>query len=231
MTRILFVDDDPVVLQTVSYSLKKEGYEVIAAENGQDALESFGPSKPDLVILDIMMPGIDGIEVCRLLRQTSRVPIIMLTARGEELDRILGLETGADDYLPKPFSFRELLAHIRALLRRVVMDHQPTKSGLISIGNITMDQSARVVTKNHRDIALSLREFDLLRFLMNESGRACSRQELMDNVWGNGWDGKAQTLEVHIRWLRIKVEDDPTNPKYIQTVRGYGYRFVSPEEL
>ena len=231
MTSILVVDDEPVIMESLAYSLRREGYEVTVSPNGLEALELFDKIHPDLVVLDIMLPGIDGLEVCRRLRARSSVPIIMLTARGDEVDRILGLEIGADDYLPKPFSFRELLARIHSVVRRVVLDTQSDGQGMIKIGDLVQDPIARRVQKNQQDVQLSAREFDLLDFLMRQAGRACSRQELLNKVWGEDWSGDPRTLEVHIRWLRLKVEDDPTNPVYIQTVRGYGYRFVSPDEL
>lgn len=231
MTSILVVDDEPVIMESLAYSLRREGYEVTVSPNGLEALELFDKINPDLVVLDVMLPGIDGLEVCRRLRARSSVPIIMLTARGDEVDRILGLEIGADDYLPKPFSFRELLARIRSVVRRVVLDTQSDNLGMIKIGDLVLDPVARRVQKKQQDVQLSAREFDLLDFLMRQAGRACSRQELLNRVWGEEWSGDPRTLEVHIRWLRLKVEDDPTNPVYIQTVRGYGYRFVSPDEL
>jgi DNA-binding response OmpR family regulator len=231
LTSILVVDDEPVIMESLAYSLRREGYEVTVSPNGLEALELFDKMHPDLVVLDVMLPGIDGLEVCRRLRARSSVPIIMLTARGDEVDRILGLEIGADDYLPKPFSFRELLARIRSVVRRVVLDTQSDGQVMIKIGGLTLDPTARRVQKNQQDLQLSAREFDLLDFLMRQAGRACSRQELLNKVWGEDWSGDPRTLEVHIRWLRLKVEDDPTNPVYIQTVRGYGYRFVSPDEL
>ena len=231
MTSILVVDDEPVIMESLAYSLRREGYEVTVSPNGLEALELFDKIHPDLVVLDIMLPGIDGLEVCRRLRARSSVPIIMLTARGDEVDRILGLEIGADDYLPKPFSFRELLARIHSVVRRVELDTQIEEQEIIKIGDLVQDPVARRVQKNEQDVQLSAREFDLLDFLMRQAGRACSRQELLNKVWGEDWSGDPRTLEVHIRWLRLKVEDDPTNPIYIQTVRGYGYRFVSPDEL
>jgi DNA-binding response OmpR family regulator len=231
VAHILIVDDEPVIVDSLAYSLRREGYEVSLAENGPDALELFDRVHPDLVVLDIMLPGMDGLEVCKRLRVKSSVPIIMLTARSDEVDKILGLEIGADDYLPKPFSFRELLARIRSLFRRVQLDQQAEGGGQLKISNLVIDGVARKVIKSQLEIQLSAREFDLLYFLMSQAGRACSRQELLNQVWGMEWSGDPRTLEVHIRWLRLKIEDDPTNPAYIQTVRGYGYRFISPDEI
>ncbi len=231
MANLLIVDDEPVIVESLAYSLRRENYEVSIAENGPDALELFDKTHPDLVVLDLMLPGMDGLEVCRRLRARSAVPIIMLTARSDEVDKILGLEIGADDYLPKPFSFRELLARIRSVLRRVALDQIAEAPGQLKIGNLLADGVGRRVLKNQQELQLSAREFDLLYFLMSQAGRACSRQELLTHVWGEEWTGDPRSLEVHIRWLRLKVEDDPTNPGYIQTVRGYGYRFVSPDEI
>jgi len=231
VTTILVVDDEPVIIESLTYSLRREGYEVLIAQDGLEAIDLFEHKHPDLVVLDIMLPGMDGLEVCRRLRAHSTVPIIMLTARTDELDRILGLEIGADDYLPKPFSFRELLARIRSVIRRVEMDQQSSAQLVQHIGSLTIDPVARRMMKGQQEIPLSNREFDLLYLLMSQAGRACSRQDLLNKVWGQEWFGDPRTLEVHIRWLRLKVEDDPTNPHFIQTVRGFGYRFISPEEL
>jgi DNA-binding response OmpR family regulator len=231
MAHILIVDDEPVIVESLAYSLRREGYDVTIAENGPDALELFERVHPDLIVLDILMPQMDGLEVCKRLRVKSSVPIIMLTARSDEVDKILGLEIGADDYIPKPFSFRELLARIRSLLRRVALDLQAEGGGLVKVGNLMVDSVARRVLKNQQEVQLSAREFDLLFFLISQAGRACSRQELLNQVWGQDWTGDPRTLEVHVRWLRLKIEDDPTNPGFIQTVRGYGYRFISPDEL
>jgi len=231
MTRILVVDDERMITDSLSYSLKREGFEVSVAANGREALARAQSDQPDLVVLDIKLPEMDGMEVCRRLRMTSTVPIIMLTARGEESDRIAGLEVGADDYLPKPFSFRELLARIRANLRRVELDRNPPNDAPLRVGTIELDRFAHRVTKNGKTIELSLREYDLLVQLMNQAGRALDRSTLMNSVWGENWFGDPRTLDVHVRWLRMKIEDDPATPRYIQTVRGMGYRFAGPEEF
>jgi DNA-binding response OmpR family regulator len=186
---------------------------------------------PDLVVLDIMLPGINGLEVCRRIRATNSIPVIMLTARGEEMDRILGLEVGADDYLAKPFSFRELLARIRSILRRVEMDRQTAQFQPVSVGDLTLDPIARRAFRGQQELQLSAREFDLLSILMRNAGRALNRDELLSLVWGADWIGDPRTLDVHVRWLRLKIEEDPAVPTYIQTVRGHGYRFAGPEEL
>ena len=231
MTRILLVDDEPLITDSLTYSLKREGFDVRAVGDGPDALEEFDDFQPDLVVLDIMLPSMSGLEVCRQLRTKSAIPVIMLTARGEEIDRVLGLEVGADDYLAKPFSFRELLARIRSILRRVELDRQVTQLQPVNLGELSLDPVARRVHKEKQELQLSAREFDLLSILMKNAGRALSREELLAEVWGDDWIGDPRTLDVHVRWLRLKIEDDPASPKYIQTVRGHGYRFAGPEEL
>jgi len=231
MTRILLVDDEPLITDSLSYSLKREGFEVKAVGDGEHAMKEIGDFDPDLVVLDIMLPGMNGLEVCRRIRANKATPVIMLTARGEELDRILGLEVGADDYLAKPFSFRELLARIRSILRRVEMDRQTSQFQPVNVGDLTLDPIARRVFKGGQELQLSAREFDLLSILIRNSGRALSREELLAQVWGEDWIGDPRTLDVHVRWLRIKIEEDPAVPAYLQTVRGHGYRFAGPEEL
>jgi DNA-binding response OmpR family regulator len=203
---------------------------VVVAHDGRTALQASRDEKPDMVVLDIMLPGMDGWEVCRRLRQESTVPIIMLTARGQEIDRVLGLELGADDYLPKPFSFRELLARIRAVFRRMAFEEVP-KVEQVRIGDLCLDLAAHKVYKQDRELAVTQKEYDLLRSLMTQAGRAVSRAELLDQVWGVDWLGDTRTLDVHVRWLREKIEEDAGQPRYIQTVRGVGYRFAAPEEL
>ncbi len=232
MTRLLLVDDEPSILDTLRFRLEREGFEVATAGSGLEALQVFRQFQPHVVVLDVMLPDIDGLEVCRRLREQSAVPVLMLTARGEEMDRVLGLEVGADDYLVKPFSYRELLARIRALLRRLELDRQQVATPrVIQVGKVRLDSAARRVWKGDQEIMLSSREFDLLYQLMASAGQAVRRQELFDRVWGVDWIGDPHTLDVHIRWLRLKIEEDPANPKYIQTVRGYGYRFAGPEEV
>lgn len=231
MTRILLVDDEPLITDSLTYSLRREGYEVKGVGDGPSALEEAEKFEPDLIVLDIMLPGMSGLEVCRRLRTHSTTPVIMLTARGEEIDRVLGLEVGADDYLAKPFSFRELLARIRSILRRVELDKQTAQIQAMTVGNLTLDPVSRRVYKGEQELQLSAREFDLLSDLMKNAGRALSREELLADVWGDDWIGDPRTLDVHVRWLRLKVEEDPASPRYIQTVRGHGYRFAGPEEL
>lgn len=231
MPTILLVDDEPVIIDSLAYSLGKEGYKVHSAVDGAQALSLFSQVRPDLVVLDIRLPVIDGLEVCRRLRAQSPVPIIMLTALGNEMDRVVGLEVGADDYLPKPFSFRELLARIRSMLRRVELDARANKPSVLQIGELRVDPASRRVFKGEREIQLSAREFELVTMLISQAGRAVSREELISKVWGSDWSGDPRTLEVHVRWVRLKIEDDPTTPRYLQTVRGYGYRFIGSDEI
>lgn len=231
MASILLVDDEPAIIESLTYSLRREGFEVTTASDGPQALNLFYAIHPDLVILDIRLPGMDGLEVCRMLRARSPVPIIMLTALGNEMDRVVGLEVGADDYLPKPFSFRELLARIRSVLRRIDLDQRAGKPGVIQIDTLRVDPTSRRVFKSQKEIQLSTREFELLMALISQAGRAVNRDELISKVWGSDWGGDPRTLEVHIRWLRLKIEDDPTTPRFVQTVRGYGYRFIGADDL
>lgn len=229
---ILLVDDDHLIIETLTYSLEKEGFKVVTTGDGLKAVTMEREYQPDLVVLDIMIPSIDGTEACRRIRQQSAVPIIMLTARGDEIDRVLGLEMGADDYLPKPFSFRELLARIRANLRRVDFHTQPVADDqTTAIGDILVDNGAHKVYKNETILPLTQKEYDLLLTLMSEAGQVVNRPALLDKVWGIDWIGDTRTLDVHVRWLREKIEDDPSHPRYIQTVRGVGYRFITPEEM
>ena len=231
MTLILLVDDEQLITDSLTYSLKREGFDVHAVADGITALQAIEEINPDLVVLDLMLPDISGFEVCRRLRATSNIPIIMLTARGEEIDRVLGLEVGADDYLAKPFSFRELLARIQAMLRRVQLDRQLSQPHAVTLRQISLDPVARRIHKGENELQLSAREFDLLAVLMKNAGRAMSRGELIKQVWGEDWVGDPRTLDVHVRWLRLKIEEDPASPQFIQTVRGFGYRFAGPEEL
>jgi DNA-binding response OmpR family regulator len=231
LTRILLVDDEQLITDSLSYSLKREGFDVDTVADGLSAIKAVEDHHPDLVVLDLMLPDISGFEVCRRMRTFTTTPVIMLTARGEEIDRVLGLEVGADDYLAKPFSFRELLARIQAMLRRVQLDRQVPQPQLVRMGQINLDPIARRVYKGEQETQLSAREFDLLAVLMKNAGRAMSREELIKLVWGDDWVGDPRTLDVHVRWLRLKIEEDPATPVYIQTVRGFGYRFAGLEEL
>ncbi|MFC9290813.1 response regulator transcription factor [Streptomyces sp. NPDC057052] len=219
--RVLVVDDDPTVAEVVTGYLARAGHTVDRADDGPAALARAAAHRPDLVVLDLMLPGMDGLEVCRRLRGQGPVPVIMLTARGDEDDRILGLEVGADDYVTKPFSPRELVLRVESVLRRA---RPATAAPPLSAAGLTIDPTARRATKNGTELALTLREFDLLAFLLRHPGRAFGREDLMREVWG--WDfGDLSTVTVHVRRLRGKVEDDPARPRLIQTVWGVGYRF------
>ncbi|TFE58201.1 response regulator transcription factor [Streptomyces sp. ICN441] len=230
MQNILVVDDDPTVAEVVTGYLERAGYAVARAADGPGALEAAGERWPDLVVLDLMLPGMDGLEVCRRLRGRGPVPVIMLTARGDEDDRILGLETGADDYVTKPFSPRELVLRVESVLRRGRAAADGAAVGpVLSCAGITVDPSARRVVKDGAEVGLTLREFDLLLHLMRHRGLAIGRERLMREVWG--WDfGDLSTVTVHVRRLRGKIEDDPARPRLIHTVWGVGYRFDAPGE-
>ncbi|HET7771416.1 MAG TPA: response regulator transcription factor [Chloroflexota bacterium] len=230
MAKVLVVDDEPALLSTIGYSLRKEGYEVLTASDGERALALARREYPDLLVLDLMLPKVDGLEVCRQVRQSPAaqlrsVPIIMLTAKGDEVDKVVGLEVGADDYVTKPFSMRELVARAKAMLRRSQMETaEPPDEEPISLGNVTLDLTQRRVTRDGKELALKPKEFDLLRFLARHPGHVYSREQLLDQVWGMGFVGEQRTVDVHVRWLREKIEEDPGKPRLIETVRGVGYR-------
>jgi two-component system OmpR family response regulator len=226
MSKILVVEDDSNLLETIKYNLIKEQYEVLVAEDGAEALAIARKEKPDLIILDIMLPVIDGFEVCRILRQEMTAPIIMLTARTGETDRIMGLDTGADDYMTKPFSIRELLARIRALLRRarVTAVKLPEAQSILSVGDIIIDLNRHRVTVKEQPLELTAKEYDLLVFLLQNESYVFSREQLLEKVWGYDFAGDTRTVDVHIRWLRQKIESDPANPEHLLTVRGTGYK-------
>lgn len=227
--KILVVDDERLIVDSVKYGLQKEGYAVVVAYDGDQAIFKAREDKPDLILLDIQLPKKNGWAVCREIRQTSRVPIIMLTARGEEADKVLGLELGADDYLVKPFSMRELLARVRAALRRAT-EYVDVPAQVIKIGEVELNPVSHRVCVRDQPIELTRKEYDLLQTLMTKAGQVISRNDLIDKVWQTDWVGDTRTLDVHIRWLREKIERDPSRPKYIQTVRGVGYRFAPPTE-
>ncbi len=231
---ILVVDDDEMIVEPLVYGLEREGFRVGVAMDGEEALQAVRDQQPDVILLDVMLPKRSGFEVLRLLRhQGITTPIIMLTARGQEIDKVMGLEMGADDYVVKPFSLREIIARIRAVLRRQRLLAGPPlpPQDQIQIGEITMDKRRLQVRKGEDVIPLSPREFDLLRVLMENAGRTLTRQQLLDWVWGESWVGDPRTLDVHIHWLREKLEDNPRRPRYILTVRGVGYRFADEEDL
>lgn len=235
MNKVLVVEDDTTLLDTLEYNLLRQGYDVLTAVNGRHALEQIHQSKPDLIILDVMLPGIDGFEVCRLIRKEYSVPILMLTARTEEIDKVVGLEVGADDYLTKPFSMRELMARAKALLRRVDLIRQELAvekpmSGTSQLrplifGNLTIDQNRREVRLDNDTLRMKPKEFDLLLFLARHQGIALSRDLILERVWGWSYDGNSRTVDVHVRWLREKIEPNSENASRIVTVRSIGYRF------
>jgi DNA-binding response OmpR family regulator len=243
---ILVVDDEPSLRDALSYTLRKEGYQVELAANGNEALRLARRQRPDAVVLDVMLPGIDGLQVCRTLRAESTVPILLLSAKGEEIDRVVGLELGADDYLAKPFAMRELLARIRAMLRRVEMMSPPAPvpdplssdaqrlaeppltvgDAPVVLGDLTIDRARRVASLAGKPLALRPKEFDLLYFLARNPGVVHSRDVLLHRVWGYDFPIGTRTVDVHMRWLRQKIERDPSNPERLETVRGFGYRLA-----
>ncbi len=224
MTRILVVEDEVSFSDPLSYLLEKEGYDVEVAENGPDAITAFDGEGADLVLLDLMLPGLSGIDVCRAIRQRSNVPVIMLTAKDGEIDKVVGLEIGADDYVTKPYSSRELLARIKAVLRR---NNEPEEllPSTVEGGPVRMDVERHVVAVGGTQIQLPLKEFELLEMLLRNVGRVLTRVQLIDRVWGSDYVGDTKTLDVHIKRLRAKVEPDPAKPVHIVTVRGLGYKF------
>jgi two-component system, OmpR family, response regulator RegX3 len=226
-TRILLVEDEATISEPLAESLGRDGFEAEVAATLADAREAIRREPPDLVLLDVMLPDGDGRDLAREIRQGSDVPIVMLTARGEEIDRVLGLELGADDYVVKPFSSRELTARIRAVMRR---GRAPEQQSPLQIGALRLDPASRTVTKDGDPIVLAAREFDLLHLLMANAGEVLRRERIMDEVWDPHWFGPTKTLDVHISWLRKKIEDDASHPTYITTIRGVGFRFRSVEE-
>lgn len=230
--KILVVDDEPTILETVAYNLENAGYDVIIAADGPTALEAARKQSPDLVILDIMLPGMDGFEVCRILRKEMTTPVLMLTARDDEIDRVVGLEVGADDYLTKPFSMRELLARVKAMLRRVRLIREeidsegnlPVKK-IISFDDLVINLDRHEISLKGQPLALKPKEYELLVFLAQHRGNVLSRENILETVWGWEYIGDSRTVDVHIRWLREKVETDPASPTRIITIRGVGYRF------
>ncbi|MFN8532048.1 MAG: response regulator transcription factor [Dehalococcoidia bacterium] len=228
MARILVVDDEQSLVETIRYSLNRDGHDVSVAYDGIEALDVARRQRPDLIVLDVMLPKLDGFEVCRTLRSETTAPILMLTARASEIDKVVGLEIGADDYLAKPFSLRELLARVRASLRRVQMLRAESKGApdeRLMAGDLLIDLARHEVWRGERPIALKPKEFDLLAYLVRNRGRVLTRDVLLQNLWGYEYDGGTRTVDVHIRGLREKIEDDPSRPNLIETVRGVGYRF------
>ncbi|MEU4579466.1 response regulator transcription factor [Nonomuraea sp. ATR24] len=230
MTRVLVVEDEESFSDALSYMLRKEGFEVSVAATGPEALDTFDRSGADLVLLDLMLPGLPGTEVCRSLRQRSKVPVIMLTAKDSEIDKVVGLELGADDYVTKPFSSRELVARIRAVLRRQGDVVEELETAVLAVGPVRMDVDRHVVAVRGEQVQLPLKEFELLEVLLRNAGRVLTRGQLIDRVWGADYVGDTKTLDVHVKRLRAKIEADPSNPRCILTVRGLGYKFDAVEE-
>ena len=225
MTKVLIVEDEASYSEALSYVLRKEGYDVAVAETGPDALTAFERGGADIVLLDLMLPGLSGTEVCRTIRQTSSVPIIMVSAKDTEVDKVVGLELGADDYVTKPYSPRELVARIRAVLRRRAPE-EVDDDAVIEVGGVRMDVDRHLVTVDGREVKLPLKEFELLEFFLRNSGRVLTRGQLIDRVWGADYVGDTKTLDVHVKRLRAKIEDDPAHPTTLTTVRGLGYKYA-----
>lgn len=229
--RILVVDDELSLQETVAYNLRKQGFEVTTAADGKTALTLARQTQPDLIVLDLMLPELDGLEVCRILRQEMTTPVLMLTARADEIDRVVGLEIGADDYLTKPFSMRELIARVRAMLRRVKLIREelvatrPVNKNQLIFSDLAIDQDRREVRLNEKVIPLKPKEFELLLYLADHVGKAIDRETILQQVWGWDFTGESRTVDVHIHWLREKLESDPVHPVRLVTVRGAGYRF------
>lgn len=230
MATILLVEDEAILADTLRYNLEHEGYTVLTASDGVKALELARQHHPDLLILDVMLPRLDGFSVCRILRGESDIPIIMLTARQDEIDRIAGLEMGADDYVVKPFSLGELLARVRAIMRRGGRAESGVQREILQAADLRVDTGSRRVWRGTQELALSAKEFDLLVCLMRNRGLALSRDLLLERVWGYDFLGDSRTVDVHVRWLREKIEPDPSQPVFIHTVRGTGYRLEAPPE-
>jgi DNA-binding response OmpR family regulator len=230
MPSILLIDDDVMLTRPLQTAFERAGYTVFVANDGYAGLSRAQMETPDVIVLDVMMPDMDGWEVCKAIRQRSPVPIIMLTALDDTVDRIKGLELGADDYLVKPFGFHELHAHVRAMLRRVNLDTRPEHGDILRGGEIEVNLATHIVTRRGEAINMRQKEYEILVLLMSNSTRVVTRAELFDEVWGTDWLGDTRTLDVHMSWLRSKLEDDPTHPVYLLTVRGVGYRFGIPVE-
>jgi two-component system response regulator RegX3 len=225
VTRILVVEDEESFSDALGYMLRREGFEVAVAATGPDGLDEFDRGGADLVLLDLMLPGLSGLEVCRALRQRSEVPVIMLTVKDSEVDKVVGLEIGADDYVTKPFSARELVARIRAVLRRRGSESDDVAAAVLECGPVRMDVDRHVVSVNGATVSMPLKEFELLEFLLRNAGRVLTRGQLIDRVWGSDYVGDTKTLDVHVKRLRAKIEPSPSEPRYLLTVRGLGYKF------
>ncbi len=226
MTRVLIVEDEQSLREPLVYLLKKEGFDTVEAADGNEAIQIFDKGDIDLVLLDLMLPGISGNEVCRIIRQSSQVPIIMLTAKDSEIDKVVGLEIGADDYVTKPYSTRELLARMKAVLRRNTDAAPVSKTpGIIEVGSVRMDVDRHIVEVHGEKVSMPLKEFELLELLLENANRVLTRGQIIDRVWGSNYFGDTKTLDVHIKRIRSKIEDDPARPVHLLTVRGLGYKF------
>ncbi len=226
---ILVVDDEKTLRETLAESLEVEGFTVVQAADGREAVESFRRHRPDLILLDLMLPELSGTEVCRIVRSESDVPILMLTAKSAEVDKVVGLELGADDYVTKPFSFRELLARIRALLRRSEQQAQASDQETIELGAVKVDLAGRRLLRGSEVLPVKPKAFELLLFLIRNAGHVFTRDQLLERVWGYDYAGETRTVDVHVHWLRAQIEADPANPVYLETVRGVGYVLRRPE--
>ncbi len=226
MTSVLVVEDEPSIADTLAYLLRKEGFEVKVSDTGPDALAQMERAAYDIVLLDVMLPGMSGIEVCRSIRAKSQVPVIMLTAKSDEIDKVVGLEVGADDYVTKPYSSRELLARIRAVLRRSPAGPAAEEEDVVEAGPVRIDVAAHEIAVRGEPVSLTLKEFELLELLARNAGRVMTRGQLIDRIWGPSYVGDTKTLDVHVKRLRSKIERDPSSPENLLTVRGVGYKFV-----
>jgi DNA-binding response OmpR family regulator len=227
---ILVVDDEPTLRETLAEELEAEGFAVVQAADGREAIDRFRRHHPDLILLDLMLPEISGTEVCRIIRAESGVPILMLTAKSTEVDKVVGLELGADDYVTKPFSFRELLARIRALLRRSEAQSAALEPETVDLGRVRVDLPGRRLIRDGEVLPVKPKAFELLAFLIRNAGHVFTRDQLLEKVWGYDYAGETRTVDVHIHWLRAQIEDDPANPTHLETVRGVGYVLRRPEE-
>jgi len=228
MTTILLVEDEESYREPLTYQLERDGYEVVAVDNGTDALTAYERSAPDLVLLDLMLPGMSGTEVCRELRRQGNTPVIMLTAKDEEFDKVLGLELGADDYVTKPYSYRELVARMRAVLRRGSEPAEEDDTGVLEVGHVRMDVGRHELFVHDEPVRMPLREFELLEVLMRNVDHVLTRGQLIDRVWGADYVGDTKTLDVHVKRIRAKIEPEPSRPEMLLTVRGLGYKLVAP---
>ncbi|WP_182354375.1 response regulator transcription factor [Flaviflexus huanghaiensis] len=227
MTKIFLVEDEAAYRDTLTFKLNRDGYDVVAVGDGQEAVDMFERTNPDIVLLDLMLPGLSGTEVCRQIRQKSSVPVIMLTAKDSELDKVVGLEIGADDYVTKPYSYRELVARIRAVLRRGVAEDDEVRESALRVGRVAMNTGRHEVAIDGAKVAMPLREFELLELFMRNADRVLTRAQIIDRIWGPDYTGDTKTLDVHVKRLRSKIEVEPSAPTMLLTVRGLGYKLVS----